>query len=62
MPYDKKKNDKESNSYNIELRGERMRRIIGDIPPALTLYGFAALILTVAVIAVVGYFFLKGNF
>lgn len=53
---------KERESDNIELRSEKVRRIIGEVPPLIVRVGTVVITIAIIVLAVVFYIIDKSQF
>lgn len=59
MTLDEMKQQAESNKDNIELRSEKVRNIIGQMPPFLIRWGNTILIIIVIILLIVATYFYK---
>lgn len=59
MTLDEMKQQAENNKDNIELRSEKVRNIIGQMPPFLIRWGNTILIIIVIILLIVGVYFYK---
>lgn len=59
MTLDEMKQQAESNKDNIELRSEKVRNIIGQMPPFLIRWGNMILIIIVIILLIVATYFYK---
>jgi hypothetical protein len=55
MNYEEMKKDAEANQDKIELRSEKVRNIIGQMPPFLIRWGNTILLLILLMLAIVVY-------
>jgi hypothetical protein len=55
MNYEKMKKDAEANQDKIELRSEKVRNIIGQMPPFLIRWGNTILLVILLMLAIVVY-------